>query len=244
MVCQLWVIGIVMFVAGMLGGIVNYFLSDPAEERPMPWWKHATIGVAAAFMVPLFLNMISGDLIDKIRGTNGSLADYSKIFVLAGFCLAASVSSRAFIGSMSHRLLQAVKSANEKSSDAKELAEEAKVEAVYATARAAEAKAVVDPLIEEDEKQIDTGHLMMPASMMESTPTKDELDVLKAMIGSGFTMRSLSGISKDSGVPKERVNSAISTLLQSELIGQTMSNNGQPRWYPTPKGRAALVGAV
>src|SRR6185437_10161032 len=97
----LFAIAIVMFLAGLLGGLVNFFLAETAVEKPLTWWQHTIIGVTASFMVPLFLNMISGDLIDKIIATS----DYSKLFVLADFCLVAAVSSRAFIRSLSERVL-------------------------------------------------------------------------------------------------------------------------------------------
>lgn len=61
------------------------------------------MGIAAAFMVPLFLNMISSTLI------RNSYSDPSQLFVLSGFCLAAAVFARQFIGSVGEKALELLK---------------------------------------------------------------------------------------------------------------------------------------
>src|SRR5437899_1806340 len=94
---------LVLFGSGVLGGVINYFITDTNQEKPLRWWQHVIVGIGAAFMVPLFLNMISSGLIDAIRGTEKIPADPAKLFVLAGFCLVAAVSARAFIRSISDR---------------------------------------------------------------------------------------------------------------------------------------------
>lgn len=224
--CHLWNIAIVMLAAGVLGGIVNSFLADPADERPLPWWKHIAVGVTASFMVPLFLNMISGDLIDKIRGVDGKPADYSKLFVLAGFCLVAAVSSRAFIRSLSERVLQQVKSANKKADEAKE--------------DAAEAKAAVAPLVEEESPDDLSSLNASRAPITETAQEENEAAVLKAMTTVSFSLRSISGIAKDTGIEKSVVNSTLTSLIGKGYVAQSLSKSGQPRWYITHEGRAQI----
>ena len=216
-------IALVMLAAGTLGGLVNSYLSDPADERPLEWWKQVVVGIVAAFMVPLFLNMISGDLLDKIRGVEGRLPDYSKLFVLAGFCLVAAVSSRAFIGSLSERVLQQVKSANKKADEAKE--------------QAAEAKAVVAPLVEAETPDEPVAFSRSVDVVPETATPANELAVLKAMASSSYSLRSITGIAKDTGLSKPVVNSTLTSLISKNLVTQGVSTSGQPRWYPTPSGR-------
>ncbi|TLD46313.1 MAG: hypothetical protein FAZ92_01424 [Accumulibacter sp.] len=215
-------IALVMLVSGVLGGLVNYFISDPQDERRLTWWQHIFVGVTAAFMVPLLLNMISADLIDKIRGVNGQPGDYSKLFVLAGFCLVAAVSSRAFIKTMSERVLQEVRSAKKNAEEAKE--------------DAAEAKAAVAPFVEEEisENEIDKKDL---PETPEVDLTEPEKKVLKAMVSSSYSMRSITGIAKDTGLAKLSVSHVISTLMRKGLVVQAQSSSGQPRWYPSAEGR-------
>lgn len=99
---MLLVLGI-MVTAGVLGGIANYFLAERHAE--FAWhdlFKYAVLGVVAALMVPLFLNMISSNLLDLARTRPINL------FVFAGFCLIAVMFSRRFLENMSAKLIQQV----------------------------------------------------------------------------------------------------------------------------------------
>ena len=102
----------------MLGGAVNFYLVDPATERPLKWWQHIVIGVSAALLVPVFLNMISSNLIAEIRGSMDAEGTLSKLLVLSGFCLLAAISSRTFIHSMTDRLLQQLNETKKAMTDA------------------------------------------------------------------------------------------------------------------------------
>ncbi|MDA0191347.1 MAG: hypothetical protein OSW77_13775 [Proteobacteria bacterium] len=71
----------VMVVAGILGGAANYFLRDRQPETdPRDGLRYLVLGVVAALTVPLFLNMISSNLLDAARTRPVDL------FVFAGFC--------------------------------------------------------------------------------------------------------------------------------------------------------------
>jgi hypothetical protein len=235
-------IALVMFCAGTLGGIVNFFLADPEQEKPLPWWQHVLVGVVASFMVPLFLNMISGDLIDKIRGIDGKPADYSKMFVLAGFCLVAAVSSRAFIKTLSEKVLQEVRkkveAVNKKVDEAVVKSDAAEEKASAASADASEARQAVSPLVEDDsvdESRSEARALEIAPVRVEVTPA--EAAVLKAIADSSYALRSMTGTAKDAGLDKAATSGAISSLLSKELIGETIGKSGQPRWFLTKAGR-------
>jgi RsiW-degrading membrane proteinase PrsW (M82 family) len=93
----------IMVSAGVLGGIANYFLAERhAEFAWRDLFKYAVLGVVAALMVPLFLNMISSNLLDLARTRPINL------FVFAGFCLIAVMFSRRFLENMSAKLIQQV----------------------------------------------------------------------------------------------------------------------------------------
>src|SRR5437764_7659640 len=88
---------LIMVGAGLLGGAVNYFLSQEIDPNQKYFGRSLWLGLAASFMVPLFLNMISSNLIDSIRGNAATPGDKSKLLVFAGFCIVAALSSRSFI---------------------------------------------------------------------------------------------------------------------------------------------------
>ncbi len=219
----LLVIAAVMFIAGALGGLIAFFISDPQNGNKLAWWQQMVVGIGAAFIVPLFLNMISGDLIDKIRGVNGQNPDFSKLFVLAGFCLVAAISQRAFIHSMSRKLLQAVEEAKE---------------------QAAEVKEVIDSQIEDETTdEMLSGSLQMSGNLQtKKIPAiadlnDDERSILRIMVNSPYSMRSISGMAKDSGLERAKVEATIASLMNKRLLAQGRSTSGQPRWYPTSLGR-------
>ena len=222
-----------MLASGIVGGLINSYLSDPAAEKPLKWWQHIVVGIGAAFMVPVFLNMISSRLISEIKGDAIDSEILSKLLVLAGFCLLASVSSRNFIRSMTDRLLQEV-------SAAKRVAKEAKQQAANAEAIAS---LTVEPELPSTGTTIASEKVSPdPAATGSADITDIEMKILQAMVNSRFSMRSITGISKDSGIPKEDVNAAISGLLAKELVVEGKNQEGQLRWHPSVVGRLGVRG--
>jgi hypothetical protein len=110
---------VVILLAGSLGGWVNYYLTRVKDQDHASLRESLVIGIAAAFLVPLFLQMISSTLLTS--GASNPL----ELFVFAGFCLVASISSRSFVQTLSERVL---KEAREDAQNAKAVAQEAKAE--------------------------------------------------------------------------------------------------------------------
>ena len=224
-----YVVGI-MFAAGCLGGLINCFLSDPAVETPLVWWQHIIVGLGAAFMVPVFLNMISSRLIAEITGTEVTSELLSKLLVLAGFCLLAAISSRAFIRTMTDKLLQEVSAAKKEAKEAKKQAESA--EAI--------ASLSVEPEATEARAAIATPEIPQSNFADEKTDTSEtEKKILKAMLESRFPMRSMSGVAGDAELSVVQVKQALNQMIERGLIAEVENKDGQLRWYPTPQGRKA-----
>lgn len=100
----------IMILAGIFGGLVNFFTiynqKQVASNRN--FWGAILAGIAASFLVPLFLSMISSDLIVNSR------QDDKYYFVFAGLCLIAGIFSRRFINSIGKRILDQVEKVKEK----------------------------------------------------------------------------------------------------------------------------------
>jgi predicted DNA-binding transcriptional regulator len=101
---------IIMLASGIFGGFINYFMNN--EEN-----KKASIiyGIGASLMVPLFLNMISSNILDKIWGSE--LNPYH--FVFTGVCIVAAISSRAFIKNISSRIFKDIEETKKEVSNVK-----------------------------------------------------------------------------------------------------------------------------
>ena len=72
----------IMVISGFLGGSVNYFSSTRYENSDrLSLLKYFFLGGVAALTVPMFLNMVSSDLLLTIRKKP------LNIFVLSGLCI-------------------------------------------------------------------------------------------------------------------------------------------------------------
>lgn len=60
--------------------------------------------------------------------------------------------------------------------------------------------------------------------------------VLKALLQSNYSIRTLTGISKDANVSKPEAQIAIGKLMENGLVGQLVREKGL-RFYLTPEGR-------
>src|SRR5438045_3868857 len=84
---------IIMLITGAFGGFLNYLhnfdtIADE-EKNVVVRNKYIFLGIAAAFLIPVFLKMISSNLTSSVKND-----DY---LVFAGFCLIAAIFSRRFI---------------------------------------------------------------------------------------------------------------------------------------------------
>jgi len=142
----------VMLLAGMYGGIINYFLeSDKTENRSsLTMGQMIVIGIGASFLVPLFLTLISSNLI------NLKQLEFSKVLVFFGFCLIAAISSRRFIMTISERILKEVREAKNEAARAKQaIAQKEQQEIV-------------------DQQAIELVHRVLEEADPDETPISDE----------------------------------------------------------------------
>jgi tetratricopeptide (TPR) repeat protein len=113
-----------ILLSGVLGGFARYQWDKTEENaKAKSSFSFMVVGIAAAFLVPLFLNSISSNLIKETE------SDPSKFFIVIGFCIAASMYAKKFIDSVAREALKDSKKAIAESKEAKGLANEAKREA-------------------------------------------------------------------------------------------------------------------
>lgn len=211
-----------MLLTGLVGGLLNYLRTRTDDAQSANLWQSVLGGVIAAFLVPLFLNMISSSLLDAIRGTGSDAADPSKLFIFAGFCLLAAVSSRSFIATLSDRLLKETKAARQ---EIKQIKRE------------------VEPIVEkETEKEPGEGR-PLSASEPGGTLGEDARKVLKALASGRFTLRTRTGITQETGIEKDLVDKTLGELVKMGLARKVqVMVNGQVknRWHISAKGRASF----
>jgi hypothetical protein len=116
---SVWHLVGIMIVTGIVGGTINLALTRPERIDPLAWLWSVLAGIGAAFLMPLFMRIISSTLLTSIVGTGYSTED---VLVFAAFCLLAAISSKAFIQSLTDKVLQQVNKAVRDAGEAKEQA--------------------------------------------------------------------------------------------------------------------------
>jgi len=228
----------VLLMCGILGGMIG-FLGEITGGKNKSWplfWQYFLLGIAASFIVPLFLNTISSTLV--VDALSSKPADATgKLLVIAGFCLVAAISSRAFIDRISQKLLQEV-------NDVKQELNEARRE-VTETRRIAEgADEKADLVVEPDEPMtFPRVSSVMSTERRSHQPRTDELDenmctVLHAVYNSTFSTRAFSGIANDTGLPEVALKETIEKLVGESLLEKKTTTKGYERWSLTGEGRA------
>lgn len=209
----LTLLGIIL-AGGALGGLVGAFLSE--DETTISFClKRMVIGIGCAFIVPLFLNMISSTLLKQT--TEEPIA----YFVFGGFCVIAAISSKGFISSVSDRILQQVKEVK---------------------AEVKEAAALADASIEnqtEPEEPATRALVLAPKLRPLSTAQYTILRALGA--NSKYTMRTFGGICKDSGLDPSLVGGHLGYLQSLGLVAKVTRKGKRDLWHLTQEGKAQLA---
>lgn len=209
---------IVMLIAGIIGGLMSYFISIEEDSTKLAWWNHVILGIGASFLVPLLLNMLSSNLLREAVGQAPDIpANPLKLFVLAGFCIIAAVSPRAFIKTLSDKILNEVKKANSSAKDAQNKASKA-----------------LDFLDEKETLDIDD---IAEGNNLLKKITENEKNIILEMINGKYSMRSISGLAKNTKLSKSDVNNTLSSLMEKKLIEQGKNSKDLLRWYPSEIGR-------
>ena len=208
----IWIILGIMLLSGILGGIVNFSMSQIQDKSPdkKSCWKYIIMGIVAAFVVPLFLNMISSNLLEI--GQSKPLT----LFVFCGFCLIAAVFSRSFLENIYNKVIRQAQKAEKEAQEVK-----------YASSEPDEAE--------------DISHSMTILEQQREKLSKNDNKVLSAFGTGKYNFRSISGIKNETNLRKETVQDSLISLVSKAIIIQTYGKDNQRLWYLSTSGKR-LVG--
>ena len=213
---------IVIVLSGFGGGAVNYLNTRPASDQGFHFLRCILTGIAAAFVVPLFLQTIQNGLLSPTEVPNRDL------LILSGFCILASFAAKPFLDSMARRAL--------------EEAQQSKREAENATKNTEFLVGEIESLYE-DENTSGSGKTTMSLRQGGQSPTLPDdgnaRKVLEVLIKGPYTFRSMEGLTQQTGLSRDEVNGALNWLKQCGLADKSARTEG-PRWYATRVGRQYL----
>lgn len=235
---------LIITISGTLGGYVSFIFNKKDGEIAASKEEYILTGLCAAMTIPLFLNMISSKIIPDILEASKPSHTLSQALILMGFCIIASIYSKNFLGSVSEKILQKAQEAQKNSIEAKDKANAA-LEATSHT------QDEIQPIIaaSQEPESIDSplsskiNHLSQQWSLLQQVDSlsENERKILETLVNNKYTFRSISGLSKDSGMEQDIVSQTISELLKKDLVGERIGESGQPRWFIQQKGRLALL---
>ena len=215
------VILLIMIAAGVLGGLANYFLSDRSGSAPAPsdFYKFPILGVIAALTVPLFLNMISSNLLEAARSRP---VDY---FVFAGFCLIYVVASRRVFENMASKLVGQM--------------DQIKREMVQMRQQRQESPTPV--LREESFSPVDltTPALAKPEVVKESLSYND-IEILRALSEENYVYGNLVGLTDKTGLARELVSARLTILKSLGIIETRINDKNVLHWFVSARGKQML----
>ena len=207
------IILLIMVLAGILGGVANCYLSErQGDTGQREWGKHLTLGVIVALTVPLFLNMISSNLLEAPRTRP---VDF---FVFAGFCLIYVVASRRLVENMANRLLGQMEQMKRELGQIKERQPENP-----------------PPAVREEPAEA-TGK---PETPKESLSYND-IEILRALAKDNYVYGNLVGITDETGLAREIVSNRLTVLKNLGIIETRISEKNVLHWSVSPKGKQAL----
>lgn len=208
------VILLIMVAAGVLGGVANYYLSerrgDPVHRE---WARYCVLGVVAALTVPLFLNMISSNLLEAARTRP---IDF---FVFSGFCLVYVVATRRVFESVANRLY------NQMDQMKREMATIKRRQSDVARDDVAPA---ADPL---------PG--LKPEAARE-TLSYNDVEILRALAEESYVYGNLVGLTDKTGLARELVSSRLSVLKNLGVIETRINDKNVLHWSVSTRGKQML----
>ena len=203
----------IMVVAGILGGIANYFLADRSgDPARRDWVKYPVFGVVAALTVPLFLNMIASTLLE---GARTKPVDF---YVFAGFCLIYVVASRRLFENMVQRLMGQIDQVRR---EVGHLKQQKRDEPIVA------AKAEAEPvkLAESDPKEV---------------LSYNDVEILRALAEESFVYGNLVAICESTGLARDFVSQRLTVMKAMGVIETRINDKNVLHWFVSARGKAVL----
>lgn len=207
------VLTFVMLVAGVFGGLINFYLLNQDNRDTTGMIRCVVVGVGAAFLVPVLLDLVGSSIVDQSRN------DPSQLLIYTGLCLIAAIASRVVVTNKIDRTLQA--------------ADTAKLEVEDLRIQVRQLQLSLFPLIETETE--------MDSAQVEEGDLLDGLDVaatqvLKALGTGRYIFRTQDSLLKDLELVDSDVIKSLNILMNTGLTGKVNSSWGL-RWHLTERGR-------
>ncbi|MFN8239414.1 MAG: YEATS-associated helix-containing protein [Bacteroidales bacterium] len=204
---------LIILLAGLLGGITNYYLiwnpEIPIGETRMLKIKCILMGLCASITVPLFLQVLPNDLL-----TITDTMPVKNYLIIAGLCVLASYFSKRFL----EDLYDKINNIEKKTETIDKKVEEAK-------------KAVED--VEMQNVEIDDIDEVVQDVIAKTSTNIDAISIQKvanAVLNTTYSYRTVPGISEDTINDQDKVNEILLLLQKSGYVEAGKNKRGKDIW--------------
>ena len=209
---------LIMVAAGVLGGIANCFLNDRGNESGRrDWGKYTILGVIAALTVPLFLNMISSNLLEAARTRPVDL------FVFAGFCLIYVVATRRVTENAANKLLNQM---DQMKGEMVQLKQQGQVRPL--------------PLAREEPVSAPEVQVALKAEAIKESLSYNDIEILRALSEESYVYGNLVGLTDKTGLARDLVSARLAVLKSLGIIETRINDKNVLHWFVSPKGKQML----
>jgi hypothetical protein len=212
---------LIIGLAGLLGGTTNYFLNYDSKLKTTDCWikfgASVFLSICAAITVPLFLQILSNNLLDTLSLKN--------TLIFAGFCILAAFFSHRFL----HDLYSQVRNLKNK---VEQQQRETRSVLQQSDKKAQEINKKVEEL-EESIEEVDVSET--PAEIKSILEDNKDLDLtddaiqkfLGALLAGKYALRTIDGLSRETKISKEKIKSILVYLKYHGFVEERISSNGK-----------------
>ncbi|MFO8054630.1 MAG: YEATS-associated helix-containing protein [Bacteroidales bacterium] len=185
---------------GLLGGVVNALRKDKASGE---YWKSLVKGVVAAFLVPVFLEIIKSDLGRQLAE---DLYDY---LVFGGLCLVVAVFSDSFIDRLGERVMEKANRAEKRSAETDQ-----------------KLNTFLEQLSEPDEGLDDPEQQISAIEHLFSEKPREQIaEVVRSFQKKDYKFRTAEGIAKETQLSLQQVEHILEELAGKNIALKIPTNN-------------------
>ncbi len=211
----------VMLIAGVFGGLINFYLLNQDNKDTTSMLRCVVVGIGAAFLVPVVLDLVGSGIVTQSQSDPGQLLIYT------GLCLIAAIASRVVVSNTVDRTLQAANAAKDEVSELQ--------------VQVRQLQLALQPLLETETE-------MERAATEDEQFVLDDLDVaatqvLKALGTGRYIFRTQESLLKELELAEQDVMKSLNILQGKGLAGKVNSSWGL-RWHLSEKGRRLAEASI
>lgn len=215
---HMFVIFCIMFLAGVLGGIANYFLSErPTESaKKGEWIRFLILGIVAALTVPSFLNMMSSTLLE---GARTKPIDF---FTFAGFCLIYVIGLGRIFEDVASKFMPQI--------------EQVKRDMQHLKQRR-EAPPPPPPVVKEEKVETPPEPKLEPREAL----SYNDIEILRALAEESYVYGNLAALCEKTRLGRELVSQRLMLMKSMGVIETRINEKNVLHWFVSPRGKQVLA---